>query len=153
MILSDSTIRGLIDQNVMAVDPTPDEIQYQPASLDIRIGDTLRDPETDEPLDTLTVEPHTRYHAYTREHIDLPNFITAQLTGRSSIGRAGIQVHCTAGWFDPGFRGYPKLEIYSFRDKTDYPLVEGERVAQLVFSYTDRETSGYDGQFQGQGPQ
>jgi dCTP deaminase len=45
------------------------------------------------------------------ETFSFPNDLAGELTGKSSIGRLGLQVHATAGFFDPGFNGTATLEI------------------------------------------
>lgn len=149
MILSDESIADAIDEGRITLDPSPTPSQIQPASLDIRIGDTLYDPVSDEPLGTLSATPGKRYHAYTKSRITLPDDIAALMTGRSSIGRKGATVHITAGWIDPGWDG--KL-LYEIKNTSAYPIhfEAGSRIAQLIFFPTDHPTSGYSGQFQGQ---
>lgn len=149
MILSDKSIAAAIDFGDIALDPEPTPSQIQPASLDIRIGTTLYDPVSDEPLSSLTAAPGKRYHAYTKSRITLTDDLAALMTGRSSIGRKGATVHITAGWIDPGWDG--RL-LYEIKNTSDYPVdfTAGSRIAQLIFFPTDHPTSGYSGQFQGQ---
>lgn len=70
--------------------------------------------------------------ATTNEIIKLNNTIAAQLIGKSSIGRLGLAVHCTAGYIDPGFEGQLTLELSNL---TPYPikLLINMKIAQLVF--------------------
>jgi len=151
MILSDRAIASALDRGELISEYSPDVNQIQPASLDVRISDELYeiDAETKHYSDPLFIEPGTRYLASTMETVNLPNDIAAQLAGRSSIGRRGLIVHKTAGWIDPGFEGEITLELYNLGEKPVL-LRAGERVAQLVFFKLDQESTGYDGQYQGQ---
>jgi len=152
MILSDRDILEALDRGRIEVDPAPDGDQFQPASLDVRLGDTLYDCDSDvmvEGFDEHVLHPDTRYLAHTRETVTLPNDIAAQLTGRSTIGRLGIIVHKTAGWIDPQFEGEITLEMYNLGDEP-VRLDVGKRVGQLVFFELKNASSGYDGKYQGQ---
>lgn len=150
MILSDATIRSYISDGTIGVEPEPKPTQYQPASLDVRLGREIYDTTTDTFISgRLEFKPGIPYIAHTVDKIDLPDWIAAMLTGRSSVGREGLIVHKTAGWIDPGFTGQLTLEVYNFGDESVH-LDPGDRVAQLVFFRTDRPTSGYDGVYQEQ---
>lgn len=152
MILSDKSIQqSILNQDGIDVDPLPRGKQIQPASLDVRLGrekySFKRDRSTRGTEHTL--HPGERYLGHTKETVDLPNDIAAQLAGRSSLGRRGVIVHKTAGWIDPGFTGDITLELMNLGDEP-VTLAEGERVAQLVFFRLDQMSSGYDGKYQRQ---
>lgn len=156
MILSGKTIADQLDPMTfhggIEVDPNPEQNQIQPASLDVRLGREFYKEGMDAPWtndDEVVLEPGVPYLAHTKESIDLPNDIAAQLTGRSSIGRQGIIVHKTAGWIDPSFTGQLTLELMNMSNQKR-TLEVGSRVAQLVFFQLDRPSSGYNGKYQGQ---
>lgn len=150
-ILSDKTIEDAIESGKLYVDPTPDDEQIQPASLDVRLGNKLYCVETDEMLvqDKFSLQPFQRYLGRTSEYIELPNDIAAQLAGRSTVGRMGIIVHKTAGWIDPQFRGTITLELMNMGTEP-VRINAGDRIAQLVFMWLDKPSTGYDGQYQSQ---
>jgi dCTP deaminase len=50
----------------------------------------------------------------TLEKLRIPDQIAMYLDGKSSIGRLGLSVHVTAGYFDPGFEGVGTLELVNF---------------------------------------
>lgn len=150
MLLNDSKIAEYIEDDKIGVkDPGPTPEQVQPASLDTRIGETLYDPWTDEPLDTMVIEPMKRYHAYTMSRHELPNDLGGFLTGRSSLGRRGMVIHLTAGWIDPGFRGNIKYELINLSSEP-YEFEPGERIGQLIYMMLIEPSEGYDGQYQDQ---
>jgi dCTP deaminase len=68
----------------------------------------------------------------TLEFVRLPDDIGARIEGRSSWGRLGLQIHATAGFIDPGFRGRITFELANIGD-LPIPLYVGLRVAQLAF--------------------
>jgi len=150
-ILSDGTIKECLSSGTIDVYPRPAESQIQPASLDVTLDNKLYDCAADTMLeqDQFTLEPYKRYLGQTKERISLPNDIAAQLAGRSTVGRMGIIVHKTAGWIDPEFTGTITLELMNLRDDP-VMLSHGDRIAQLVFLWLDRQSSGYDGQYQAQ---
>lgn len=70
--------------------------------------------------------------AATVERVGLDPTVAGRLEGKSSLARLGLMVHVTAGFFDPGFRGYPTLELFN---ATRHPIVlrAGMPIAQMSF--------------------
>lgn len=68
----------------------------------------------------------------TREYVTVPNDLVAQVDGKSSIARKGIDIHKTAGWIDACFKGNITLEIKNDSDKP-FRLSEGMPIAQIIF--------------------
>lgn len=68
----------------------------------------------------------------TVERLMFPDDLCGQLGGKSSLGRLGLQVHATAGFFDPGYQGNPTLELSNV---SPFPirLHPGMKIAQMVF--------------------
>lgn len=179
MILSDITIRErLKDDLIITVDGeriTEGEA-IQPASFDLRLGSSFAFPLANDrlvsrrgkvynavdptmpadvsarellPDQTFYIEPKEFVLATTKEYIKLPGDLTAFVEGRSSIGRMGLFVQ-NAGWVDPGFEGEITLELFNASDNT-IKLIEGMRIAQLVFARLDRPAENpYNGKYQGQ---
>ncbi len=152
MILSDRSIREYVETGYIGVSPEPQDEQFQPASFDIRLGEDLIHPSSSSKFTDRQeheLKPGEAYIGHTKDYIELPKNIAAQLAGRSSVGRRGVIIHKTAGWIDPGFEGEITLELYNFSNNVQTFEV-GERVGQLVFFKTDKPSQGYDGQYQGQ---
>ena len=163
MILSDGMITEMIKNGTLTISPL-EEGQIQPASVDIRLGNTFSVVE-DSPTGMITLENEIRYRtiesdtyvllpnqfvlATTMEYFELPNDITAFVEGRSSLGRMGLFIQ-NAGWVDPGFKGEITLELYN-ANRCAIELKAGRRVGQLVFSRMDAEAiNPYNGKYQGQ---
>jgi dCTP deaminase len=70
--------------------------------------------------------------ACTLEFVQIPLDLAARLEGRSTWGRLGLQIHATAGFVDPGFKGALTFELsnVSTMPLTLYP---GVRIAQICF--------------------
>lgn len=66
------------------------------------------------------------------ESFTFPTDLAGELTGKSSVGRVGLQVHVTAGFFDPGFSGTATLEIVNLAP-VPIKLWPGLLVAQMRF--------------------
>lgn len=147
MILADHQIQQKIKNNEIKITPPPTPEQYQPSSLDLRLGneywqmitqEQVIDPYQNEPkyniinANSIVLPPNAFILGVTRETISLPNDLCARLEGRSSIGRLGISIHVTAGYIDPGFQGKIVLEIKNVSPNT-IMLHEGMRICQLVF--------------------
>lgn len=163
MILSDKTLRAMIDSGDLGVSPLCDD-SIQPASIDCRLGSHFlvvedRQMETIDlnseikyralDGDAITMPPHSFLLATTMERIRLPNNLTAFVEGRSSIGRIGLFIQ-NAGWVDPGFEGQITLELYN-ANSLPIRLQAGRRICQLVFCLMDQTADmPYRGKYQGQ---
>ncbi|MBT3864462.1 dCTP deaminase [Candidatus Peregrinibacteria bacterium] len=163
MILSDKTLRKMIDSGELKVDPLVEE-SIQPASIDCTLGshylvvdDTAMDVLTlDSEIkyreineDSITIPPKSFVLATIQEYVELPNDLTAFVEGRSSIGRMGLFIQ-NAGWVDPGFKGRITLEVYN-ANSLPIKLQKGRRICQLVFCKMDQAADNpYDGKYQGQ---
>ena len=163
MILSDKTIRSLLASGQLGIEPLED-IQIQPASVDIRLGNTFSAVETsdnsvikmDAPVkykfitaDSFLLLPGHFVLATTVEYFRLSDNLTAFVEGRSSIGRMGLFIQ-NAGWVDPGFEGEITLELFN-ASCCAIELKAGRRIGQLVFALLDRDAEKpYRGKYQGQ---
>ncbi len=163
MILSDKTLMKMLEKKELVVEPIEKE-QIQPASIDIRLGNTfsiVEDTSTgiinleDEikyktiTSDTYILLPNQFVLATTMEYFDLPDDLTAFVEGRSSLGRMGLFIQ-NAGWVDPGFKGEITLELYN-ANRCAIELKAGRRVGQLVFAkMDDKALNPYNGKYQGQ---
>ncbi|HET9074764.1 MAG TPA: dCTP deaminase [Solirubrobacteraceae bacterium] len=155
-VLSDATIRELVEAQRITIDPW-DAANVQPASVDLRLGDSfrvfhnhraasidLRNPPanlTEEVLvpegEPFVIHPGEFALGRTLEYVELPDDIVARIEGKSSLGRLGLIVHATAGFCDPGFRGTLTLELNNL---TRIPILlhPGLPIAQLSFMTLDR---------------
>lgn len=163
MILSDKTILKMLEENSLKITPLEKE-QIQPASVDIRLGDTFSIVEDSSQgiitmndaikykviqSDSYILMPHQFILATTMEYIELPDNLTAFVEGRSSLGRMGLFIQ-NAGWVDPGFHGEITLELYN-ANRCAIELKRGRRVGQLVFAQLDDcALHPYQGKYQGQ---
>ena len=163
MIISDKTIMQMLTEGSLTITPMEPE-QIQPASVDIRLGNTfsiVEDSSTgiismDRKIDYKTMETDTYILlpgqfvlATTMEYFVLPDDLTAFVEGRSSLGRMGLFIQ-NAGWVDPGFRGEITLELYN-ANRCAIELKAGRRVGQLVFAkMDDHALHPYCGKYQGQ---
>ena len=163
MILSDKTILKMLENKSLTITPVEKE-QIQPASVDVRLGNTFSIVEDmsrgilslDNEIvyktitaDTYVLLPGQFVLASTREYFELPDNLTAFVEGRSSLGRIGLFIQ-NAGWVDPGFRGEITLELFN-ANRCAIDLKAGRRVGQLVFAQLDDTAlNPYSGKYQGQ---
>lgn len=77
------------------------------------------------------VEPGMFVLAWTRETINLPNFLSARVEGRSTLARLGLSVHQSAPTVHATFRGRLQLEMTNAGPFT-IELYPGQRICQLV---------------------
>lgn len=145
------------------IDP---KTQINPSSVDLRLGthfkisrstkfthiEPLDDPKeirkklahyTEDvhldPSDYFVLHPFEFVLGTTLEFIKLPYDIAARLEGRSSWGRIGLQIHSTAGFVDPGYKGTLTFELENI-GKSPIKLYPGIRIAQISFYYLTDET-------------
>jgi dCTP deaminase len=132
-------VHGEVD-SVSAVD-TAGSTSKLPDSMDVQIDF----------LDGITVNPGQFILAHTLEYIRLPRNIAAQIEGRSSFARLGIQVHMTANLVESGFEGSLTLEIANIGPSA-VKLYPGMRIGQLRFfglSPSARESDGIAPKYHG----
>lgn len=163
MILSDKTLIKMLKEHTLVVESLKME-QIQPASIDIRIGNTysvvedsssgIIDLDDEIMYKQITAEkyillPGQFVLATTMEYFELPDNLTAFVEGRSSLGRMGLFIQ-NAGWVDPGFKGEITLELFN-ANRCAIELSAGRRVGQLVFAQLDdKALNPYRGKYQGQ---
>jgi dCTP deaminase len=154
-VLSDGTIRRLVAEGRIVIDPWDDGM-VQPASVDVRLGNSfrvfhnyrvtaidLREPPrnlTEEILvregEPFAIHPGEFVLGRTLETVQIPDDVVCRIEGKSSIGRLGLIVHATAGFVDPGFRGSLTLEITNLT-RVPIQLYSGLSIAQLSFMALD----------------
>ena len=130
MVLSDRTIRRLLDEGRIGIDPYEPALM-QPSSLDVRVDRYFRVfrnsryPYIDvkakqEDLTELVESPTTRRSSSTPASSCSDRRSSASRSrttsshawkGKSSLGRLGLLIHSTAGFIDPGWDGHVTLEL------------------------------------------
>ena len=155
-VLSDATILELVQTGRIRIDPW-DANLVQPASVDLRLGDSfrvfhnyrasaidLREPPsglTEEVVigdaEAFVIHPGEFCLGRTLEWVELPDDIVARIEGKSSIGRLGLIVHATAGFCDPGWKGTLTLELNNLT-RVPIKLYPSLPIAQLSFMALDR---------------
>jgi dCTP deaminase len=162
VVLSDRTIRRLLDDGRIEIDPY-DEGLLQPSSVDVRVDryfrvfHNARYPYIDvrEPQEELTelveVDEETPFILHpgefvlgsTLERIKLPDDLVARLEGKSSLGRLGLLIHSTAGFIDPGWDGHVTLELSNVAN-LPITIYYSMKIGQLSFvQMTERAERPY----------
>lgn len=153
-MLSDGTIRRMLRDKKLVIDPKPDDERIQPASVDVLLdnefiltnthGIGFIDPQKGmengrkiSGASELYLHPGEFILGSTFEWVEIPNDVICQVNGKSSLGRMGLLVHATAGFVDPGFKGRITLELSNV---ATLPILlrPGMKIAQLTFMYLDR---------------
>ncbi|NCW46128.1 MAG: dCTP deaminase, partial [Gemmatimonadaceae bacterium] len=142
MILADWQITARCNGGM--VTPFDPEL-VNPASLDVRLGDTLLIESAESPeLAPYPLHQHTQENPYllkpgqfvlaqTIETFHLPDDIAAQFMLKSSRARSGLE-HLMAGYCDPGWHGSVlTLELHSSRQLHPVALWPGMKIGQMVF--------------------
>lgn len=122
-----------------------DPAMLNPASLDLRLGDTLLIESKAHPtMVRYSFQDHTQDDPYllapgqfvlapTLEYVRIPECIDAQFVLKSSRAREGIE-HLLAGFLDPGFEGIITLELVNSRQLHPVAIWPGMRIGQLKFA-------------------
>ena len=135
-----------------------DTKSVQPASYDLHISDhfLVEAPVSDKvaysydyPVvydevrtSVFTLDPSAFCLATTNEHFIIPNTLAARIEGKSTWGRLGLLIHCTAGFVDPGFKGNLTMEISNISNNT-IELIKDQPIAQITFVTLDSPADPY----------
>ncbi len=150
MVLSDRTIRRLLDEGRIGIEPYAEEL-LQPSSVDVRVDRLFRvfrnsrypfidvKQEMEELTELVEVgdeafilHPGEFVLGSTLERITLPDDLVARLEGKSSLGRLGLLIHSTAGFIDPGWDGHVTLELSNVAN-LPITIYYGMKIGQLSF--------------------
>ena len=149
-MLSDRTIRRLIDDGRIEIDPY-DAALLQPSSVDVRVDRLFRvfrnnrapyiDVKVEQDLTELVevadeepfiLHPGEFVLGSTLERVRLPDDLVARLEGKSSLGRLGLLIHSTAGFIDPGWDGHVTLELSNVAN-LPITIYYGMKIGQVSF--------------------
>lgn len=147
------------DRRIIITPLLKPEEQFGPTSVDLRLGtdfqvmrrtnithmDLMKDPDAlsremqrhmqhvkVKPTEPFILHPGEFALASTLEYVRIPLDLAARLEGRSTWGRLGLQIHATAGFVDPGFRGALTFELSNVSN-IPLPLYPGVRISQICF--------------------
>lgn len=153
MFLSDRDIIRAVAQKEIGIEPF-DPHCVQPASYDMHLGHEFKVFRYEEgvpgvidlkapppPMIKLVAPDNVPFSlgpnkfclASTIERVKIPKYMIGRLEGKSSLGRVGLTAHITAGFFDPGFEGYPTLELFNATTRTIL-LYAGMPICQMSFA-------------------
>jgi len=157
LLLNENEIKNELIKRSINIIPLIDEIQIGATSVDIRLGtsfqlynanhsgildtvsyDTINKMEGNsifidlDYLEGIVLAPNQFMLGHTMEYLVLPNYIAAELEGRSSYARLGIEIHMTAGFVEPGFNGVLTLELFN-AGPNPVKIYPGLRIGQLRF--------------------
>lgn len=140
-----------------------DPALLNPASLDVRLGDTLLIESVQSPaLVPYPLHRHTEAEPYqwspgqfllapTMEMFNMPDTVAGEFRLKSSRAREGAD-QALAVWLDPGWHGSAlTLELRNNRQLHWLPLWPGMKIGQIVFHPCElprrsyRETGRYNG--------
>lgn len=118
---------------------------------------TLRREDEFGKTETYAVESGEFILAQTYERIWIPRHLIAAVEGRSSYARAGLSMHLTAPWLQPGWNGLLTLEIFNSGPLKIELTPSVDRPCQLTFfkltsevpeeiAYGTRPTDSFQGQ-------
>ena len=163
MILSDKSILREINAGNLIFEPSIEDTDISPCSVDVHLGDTVYRfksyheaiiksidlghhdvatalKELTEPIPIPNEGYRLKSHGFvislTKERVTLPPYIAARLEGRSTNARFGISIHSTAPTVHPTWSGNLALEICN-QGEVPCTLRKGMAIGQLIFEYVD----------------
>ena len=151
MVLSDRTIRRLLGEGQIEIDPFEEGL-VQPSSVDVRVDRFFRvfrnsrypyidvKQEQEELTELVEIDDETPFILHpgefvlgsTLERIRLSDDLVARLEGKSSLGRLGLLIHSTAGFIDPGWDGHVTLELSNVAN-LPITIYFGMKIGQISF--------------------
>lgn len=151
MILSDVDIKREVKKKHLVITPY-DSSFVQPASYDVKLGSEVRifknltiafldlKEDSKDFMELVRIKNGKPFIIHPGEFVlgssvkkvKIPRDMIARLDGKSSLGRLGIIIHATAGYIDPGFRGYLTLEMTNVSN-IPIALYPGMKIGQVSF--------------------
>ncbi len=151
MVLSDRTIRRLLEERRIEIDPYDGSL-LQPSSVDVRVDRYFRvfrnsrypyidvKQAQEELTELVEIDDETPFILHpgefvlgsTLERVKLPDDLVARLEGKSSLGRLGLLIHSTAGFIDPGWNGHVTLELSNVAN-LPITIYFGMKIGQISF--------------------
>jgi len=168
VLSKEEIIRALSNRDIV-VEPILDHRQINHVSIDLRLDTffgefrTARKSHIDpakikedyrdylefiviEPMyDVYYLQPKQFVLAQTFEYIALPNDVTGNLEGKSSVARGGLTVQAAAGLVDPGFTGHLVFELLN-AGQMPLKLCPLMKIAKISFQRCTK-TKGYKGTY------
>ena len=140
--LSDTDIREFLLRRSLRIEPQPTGSDIQPASVELHLDtDIIANPvdKTHRAIRRSLADgyiypllPGESVLASTVEKVAVPPDLVGEVWGKSSLARIFLQVHCTAGYIDPGFVGKITLELTNLSNEI-VELRAGMKIAQIAF--------------------
>jgi len=150
MVLSDKDIVEWRENKELGIDPF-DKDCVQPSTYDVHLSSEFRvfSGHKTEVIDLkkkrsmtelvrvkkggkFVIHPSEFVLGSTLERFKIPTNLAAKLEGKSSLGRLGLVIHATAGYIDPGFKGYITFEISNL-NRVPIVLYAGMKIGQICF--------------------
>jgi dCTP deaminase len=129
MILSDRSIKQLLKDGTLIIDPAP---EVKSASVRLHLSDQFAQPfGRIERKTSYILKPKKLVLSSTLERIRLPDDHAGLYDGSTTLARIGITTHMGSMLVSPGSDGNLTLEIFNASDKT-FVLKAGMRIGQLL---------------------
>lgn len=134
MILSDRSIKALLKNKKIVIDPTP---EVKSASVRLHLSYQFAQPfGRIERRTSYTLRPKKLVLSSTLERVKLPDDHAGLYDGSTTLARIGITTHMGSMLVSPGSDGNLTLEIFNASD-TPFVLKAGMRIGQLLILKLD----------------
>ncbi len=134
MLLSDRSIKKLLEEGRLAIRPSP---ILKSASIRMHLSNQFAKPaERVEIKEDYLLSPKELILGSTLERVRLPNDLAGLYDGSTTLARMGIASHMGSMFISPGTDGNLTLEIFNGADKP-FLLKAGMRIGQLLIIKLD----------------
>ena len=156
MILSDASIRELIDSGKIVILPEFDTRNIRPVGIRLHLGKDLLIPQPGQTIDPgeagemrydtveigdggFILKPDQFVLGTTYEKFQVPRDIVCHIDGRSTVARLGLSIHCTSGIIDGNFNE-PRTVVLEIKNIGPTNLVLKNKLAIAMLTFTNLST-------------
>lgn len=156
MILSDTTIKELIDSKQITIFPEFDPKDIRPVGIRLHLGDEILIPKPNQTVDLsgngelecekiklneegYILKPDQFILASTYEKFQVPRDIVCHIDGRSTVARLGLSVHCTSATIDGNYEE-PRTVVFEMKNIGPTNLIIKPRLAVAMLSFSQLST-------------
>lgn len=152
MILSDATIKELINSGEIIILPEFDFKNIRPAGIRLHLGEELLIPEPNQTVDLMgnenikykkiaisengyTLKPEEFILGTTYEKFQVPRNIVCHIDGRSTVARLGLSIHCTSQVVDGNFEE-PRTVVLEIKNIGPANLILKPKLAVAMITFS-----------------
>jgi dCTP deaminase len=152
MILSDKTIKELIDSKQIIILPEFSHKDIRPVGIRLHLGHEILLPKPEQTVDLsgtdgidyekivisddgYILKPNQFILGTSYERFQVPRDIVCYIEGRSTIARLGLSIHCTSGIIDGNFDD-PRTVVFEMKNIGPTNLIIKPKLALAMLTFS-----------------